>query len=251
MSDPGRIDVSVPPGVRAAFTLRHGGVSTGTHASANLGYGTGDAPGAVRANRQALCAALGISPDAVTMGTQVHGAAVDDIAGPSAGAFLDDSPAVWPERDGMVSSQPDVALMVVTADCVPVLLWSLDGTRVGAVHAGWRGIVGGVLREAVSKFSTAGLIGAAIGPCAGACCYQVDADLRGEFRARFGDTCVVDDRVDLPAAVKTALVASGVDAEHVQVDGSCTVCDDDRFFSYRRDGARTGRTGAIIWMESR
>lgn len=242
------IGVSTPPGVRAVFTTRRPGFSAGGFAERNLGGATDDEPDAVRANRRALCAELGLASRQVVMGTQVHGAVVRrcDRTDPDL-RFTEDLTG-WPEGDGLTTTAAGVALVVVVADCVPVLLWRLDGDAVGAVHAGWRGLIDGAVEAGVHALD--GAVGAAVGPCAGPCCYEVDPALRERFRGRFGAETVVGSHVDLPAATRAALIAAGVSPDAISVDGSCTVCDAERFFSYRRDGARTGRQAGVIWREA-
>jgi YfiH family protein len=244
------ISVRTTPGVRAVFTTRHGGVSNGPFASCNLGRGTGDRDNAVRENRRGLCDSLGIDPNVVRMGSQVHGTSVHDVDEPSeVGRFLGELSG-WPDGDGLVTGVMGLPLMVVVADCVPVLVWSADGRRVGAVHAGWRGLVDGILATAVSALNAASPVHAAIGPSAGPCCYEVDGELARRFADEFGPQVVEGRNVDLPQAARHALVQAGVADADIHRDGSCTVCAPERFFSYRRDGETTGRQAGLIWREA-
>lgn len=242
------IAVATPTGVRAVFTTRHGGVSTGTHAGLNLGSTSGDAPEDVRENRQRLATALGIDPDRVTMGHQVHGAEVHRIGVPTSPGRFVGPLAGWPEGDGLATGALHLPLMVLGADCLPVLLWRLDGSAVAAVHAGWRGLVAGILRNAVAALG--GPVGAAVGPGVRPCCYPVDDGLRATFTQRFGADTVAGDAVDLAGAALIDLVAAGLDDDDVAVSDACTSCDAHRFFSYRRDGERTGRQAGIVWRTS-
>ncbi len=251
MSDSDQIVVPTPAGVRALFTTRSGGVSVGPFESCNLGRGTGDRDNAVRENRRGLCASLGIDPNVVCMGTQVHGTAVQDVGEPTdPGRFLGELSG-WTECDALVTRVLELPVMVLVADCVPVLLWSADAHRVGAVHAGWRGLVDGIIAAAVATFDADVAVHAAIGPCAGPCCYRVDRDLAARFAGEFGPQVVSDDHVHLAESARHALIQAGVADAHIHRDGSCTVCSADRFFSYRRDGAATGRQAGIIWREAR
>lgn len=243
------IGVPTVAGVRALFTTRHGGVSNGPFESCNLGRGTGDRDNAVRENRRGLCDFLNVDPNVVRMGSQVHGTSVHDVDEPGeVGRFLGELSG-WPDGDGLVTSVMGLPLLVLVADCVPVLLWSADGRRVGAVHAGWRGLVGGIIANALSAMASAVPVHAAIGPCAGPCCYEVDADLALRFADEFGPQVVAGRNVDLPQAARHALVQAGVADADIHRDGSCTVCTPERFFSYRRDGEATGRQAGIIWRE--
>lgn len=248
MHDPAVIPLEgVPSAVRAAFTTRVGGVSGGTCASRNLGIASGDDPDAVRANREGLANGCGFDAARAVTLAQVHGADVIEV-GPAGGAGrFTGSLAGIDEADGCVTSAPGVALLAQGADCVPVLLWDDEGTRVAAVHAGWRGLVAGVLGHAVAAMGE-GRICAAIGPCIGPCCYPVDHALRATMAQRFGDEVVVGDAVDLRRAARRALGAGGAgNADIADVQG-CTSCDHERFFSYRRDGAGTGRQAGVIWL---
>ncbi len=236
-----------PPRVRAAFTTRTGGESTGSHASLNLGSACGDDPGNVRANRRALAGSAGFDPDRAATVTQVHEATVVGVGPLGGGGTFIGSLAGHAAADGMVTSEPGVALLVQGADCVPIVGWSADASTVMGVHAGWRGLMAGVVEAGAAMLGTPG--GVAIGACIGPCCYPVDADLREAMAIRFGDRAVCGESVDLRWAARAALVAAGIPSPQIVDVGGCTSCDDDRYFSHRRDAGHTGRQAGLIWIE--
>jgi YfiH family protein len=162
------------------------------------------------------------------------------------------------EADAALATRPGVAVGVVTADCVPVLL-AAHGA-VAAVHAGWRGLAGGVIPralEALRERAPGGALVAVVGPCIGACCYEVDAPVLDALRQRFAgalEGALAPSRpghahLDLPALARAALVAAGCAPTAVGVVAdACTRCDLERFHSYRRDGAAAGRL--LSWIEA-
>jgi YfiH family protein len=247
--------VSVPVLVRppvdgpagAAFTTRAGGAGTGAFASLNLGGGQGDDPATVRANRRAVCAALGLDPGRVAVGQQVHGADIRVLDRPHGPAPFCDALEGWPEGDGLLSRTPGLGLAVLGADCLPVLLWRRDVPGVAAVHAGWRGLVAGVVEGAVRALGDPARTGAAIGPGIGPCCYAVGEEVRGAFAARFGPGVVRGAAVDLAAAGRAALTAAGLPPSAVWAMETCTSCDEPRWFSHRRDRGVTGRQAGVVW----
>lgn len=241
------LEVATPPGVRAVFTTRIGGASDPPFAGLNLGMSTGDDPARVGSNRGRLAAHLAIDPSRIVMTNQVHGTAVRAVDGPDDPSRFIEARAGWGEGDGLATNRRDVPLMVLGADCLPVLMWCKDGSAVAAVHAGWRGLIDGVIPSGVAALG--GEVAAAIGPGAAACCYTVDDALRRRFADRYGARTIVGDRVDLRAAARIALVEAGVAETDIAVEGACTVCDATRFFSHRRDGARSGRQAGLIWRE--
>jgi len=247
VSGPVVVDVPTGAAARAVFTTRLGGASTGGLAALNLSADRGDDDAVVRGNRTALCAALGIDADGVAMARQVHGAGVREVGegddpGRFTGALRD-----WPASDALVTRVPGRALMVLGADCLPVLLWRRDATAVGAAHAGWRGLVAGVVEEAVRALGAPERTGAAIGPGIGPCCYPVSDEVRDRFMDRFGPGVVRGDAVDLAAAARVALTATGVPDADITTVAACTSCDAERFYSHRRDGAATGRHAGVVW----
>jgi len=162
------------------------------------------------------------------------------------------------EADAALATRPGVEVGVVTADCVPVLL-AAHGA-VAAVHAGWRGLAGGVIPRALEALREAAPEAAplaVVGPCIGACCYEVDEPVLVAMRARFGDaldgaltpTRVGHARLDLSALARAALIAAGCAPAAVGVvTDACTRCDAARFHSFRRDGAAAGRL--LSWIEA-
>lgn len=226
------------PGARALFTTRRGGVSSGPYASLNLGRWTDDEPAAVRRNRDSLERELGVR---LVFGRQVHGAYVNAVtAAPIDGAI----PA---EADGQATSVGGLAPMVLTADCLPVAIAG-DGV-VAIVHAGWRGLAGGVIAagvRAVRELGASGPLGAAIGPGAGPCCYEVSEDVHGAFSS-YGASVRHGDNLDLKSIARIALRRAGVAAVH---DAElCTICSDAAlFFSHRRDRGITGRQAGVAWL---
>ena len=232
----------------AGFTTRAGGVSAGPFASLNLGSDKDDPDDNVRENRRRACAPLGVDAAAVSANRQVHGADVRRVACAPAGGFtghLRD----WPQADGMVTEAAGAPLAVFGADCLPVLMWRRDRPLVGAAHAGWRGLVAGVLEATVAELGAPAATGVAIGPGIGPCCYPVSAEVRERFAGRFGDGVVAGEAVDLALAARRALVAAGVPDAAIQTVAACTSCEEARFFSYRRNGRGTGRQVGIVWAE--
>ena len=225
-----------------AFTSRQGGVSDGSFASLNLGFATADDSGRVAENRRRALAAAGADAARAVSLRQRHGTVVVD-AGAVAGGYLDAS-VRWPEGDALVTGEPGLPVIAHGADCLTAALVAADGSRLAVVHAGWRGLVAGVLEAAAGRVGPG--FAAFVGPGAGACCYEVGDDVAGPLRERFGDDVVSGGRADLATAARRALEGAG--AGEVVTSGLCTICDPDRFHSHRRDGAGSGRQAVIAQL---
>ncbi|MGQ9660319.1 MAG: peptidoglycan editing factor PgeF [Thermochromatium sp.] len=240
-------DWPAPASVRACTTTRLGGVSRGPFASLNLGDQVGDDPRHVAHNRDILCSHLGL-PAAPLWLRQVHGCEV---------ARADCPVAPVPAADAAIATTPGVVCAVTTADCLPLLLCDDQGTCVSAVHAGWRGLVGGVLERAVAAMAVAPerllvWMGPAIGPEA----FEVSPEVRAAFVAEHPESDVAfrpspsatqEARwlADLFELARLRLARLGI--ERVYGGGDCTFSQPRRFFSYRRDGT-TGRLASLIWL---
>jgi hypothetical protein len=235
-------DWAVPANVKALQTTRNGGASRMPWASFNLGDHVGDDLAAVAANRQALRAALPGEPRWLR---QVHGIVAVDAG----------REAKTEAADAAFARRPGAVCVVMTADCLPVLLCDRRGAVVAAAHAGWRGLLGGVLESAVAAMVAApGELLAWLGPAIGPRCFEVGTEVREAFAARN------------PSA-SAAFVATGPDKwlcdiyqlarqrlERIEVGAisggrACTFSEPERYFSYRRDRT-TGRMASLIWLDS-
>jgi hypothetical protein len=247
MSGPELIEVPTGAPARAVFTTRRGGVSAAPFDELNLGSDRSDADRAVRANRRLVCDAVGVDAASVSLGRQVHGAEVRTLPAPSRPGLFTGALRGWPEGDALATRRAGLGLMVLGADCLPVLLWRRDEPAVAAAHAGWRGLVAGVLAAAADALGHPERLGAAVGPGIGPCCYPVSAEVRDRFAAAFGEGVVRGPAVDLAAAARAALVAEGVPAAAIETVPACTSCEPERFYSFRRDGEACGRQAGLVW----
>ena len=244
------------PGIRHGFLTRHGGVSKGIYRSLNCGLGSKDDGAAVVENRVRALRMAGLAEDSLVTAYQVHSAKV---------AMVDDA---WqrdnrPEVDGLVSRTPGVSLGILTADCVPVLFADPEAGVIGAVHAGWKGAVTGVLPETIEAMIALGAgrdrIRAGVGPAIAQKSYEVGP----EFPQRFIDLDPANAKYfttstrcrhfmfDLVGFVAQQLAALGLAA--VEVAGNDTCAEADDFFSYRRTTLQRepdyGRQISIIGLE--
>src|SRR3954454_499144 len=243
MADLDLIEWEAPGPYRVAFSTRNGGVSEGPFTSLNLGILTEDDHAAVVRNRRILCDAIGADPDGATMAWQRHGANV--TRADARGIVMPGT--VYDHCDGLWSDEPGRAMLLLTADCMPIALARTEGDTpaVGILHAGWRGLLAGIVAGGVRALAARSLA-AAIGPSIGPCCYEVGEEVSTPFREAFGEDVVRGDKLDLWTAAERALRAAGVD--RVDRADLCTSCNADRFFSHRRDHGRTGRQGVIAYV---
>ena len=231
------------PGARAVFTTRRGGFSSGPYAELNLGRLTGDDPEAVMRNRELLQSRLG---GRLAMIRQVHGPLVlrrDDpgqASGPAPEAALE-------EADGQATGLPEIAPIVLTADCLPIAV--AGGGAVAMLHAGWRGLADDVIEEgvrAVRELGGGSALSAAIGPGAAGCCYEVGEEVHERFTGS-GERVHRGRNLDLKLIAREKLERAGVATIH---DAElCTICSPSSlFFSHRRDRGVTGRQAGIAWL---
>lgn len=237
-------DWPAPANVRAFSTTRAGGVSSPPFQSLNLSFASGDDPECVKRNRARVESGLNL-PESPRWLKQVHGNRVVDAA----------RAARHPAADAATSGRSNQVLAVTAADCIPVLFCECHGRQVAAAHAGWRGLAAGVLENTVAALaSDPTQLLAWLGPGIGADAFEVGPEVRDAFLAGDPDAAPAfrpgnGDRLlaDLYRLARLRLERSGVNAvfgaEH------CTYRDAARFFSYRRDGKRSGRMGTFIWLE--
>ena len=248
------------PKLVQAVSGRLGGVSEGHLRSLNLSLVVNDRREAVLENRRRLAEALAIPPGRLLKPRQVHG--VDCLVVGSAETAaglpgLEDSPLV---ADCLLTAEPDLYLFMTFADCVPVLLHDPTRGVVGLAHAGWKGTLAGiaqravlVAREAFGSRPEDLLVG--IGPSIGPCCYEVGEEVAEAARRAFPKGADLLARVaggsvhlDLWRANALQLEAVGVPAANIEIAGTCSACNVDRFFSHRREAGKTGRMGAVIGL---
>ena len=215
------------------FSTRAGGVSEGPYDSLNLGRMTGDDVERVDENRRRLCAEVGGTPERLALNRQIHSSLVH-CAEPGARGE---------PGDGLWTEEPDLPVLVMSADCVPIALARVGDGRPGVavLHAGWRGLLAGVVAEGVAALG--GTAHAAIGPAIGPCCYEVGARWRSPSQRRSARTCCTA-ASSISGQRPSVLCARRVSRTIERVD-LCTSCNPDRFFSHRRTGKPRGVQGVI------
>jgi YfiH family protein len=246
----------LPANVGALATTRLGGVSLAPFddgrggGGLNLGLHVKDDPDAVRENRSRLQALLPGRPAWIA---QVHGVGVVDAALVQPGAPVQTG-------DASLAADPGVVCAILTADCLPVLLADLEGKVVGAAHVGWRGLAAGVLGATVARMREqgAGEITAWLGPAIGPQAFEVGPDVLGAFRAALPDGQAEEAfkpypgregkyLADMPLLARRLLARAGLTRVHG--GERCTFTERDRFYSYRRDGAGSGRQASLIFIK--
>jgi YfiH family protein len=234
------------PSVRAAFSVRSGGVSVGPYVSLNLGAHVGDDPAAVAENRRRLRSALALPSEPLWL-SQQHGIHVVDAD------TVPSSPQSAPIGDAAVTREPGRVLAVLVADCLPVLLADEGGRAVAVAHAGWRGLSAGVIEAAIGALAIdPQRLRAWIGPGIGPAHFEVGEEVRTAFCAHDQQAVAAFERnsrgrwqCDLYRLVEQRLARSGVTS--VAGERRCTYAEAASFYSFRRDGA-TGRMAALIWI---
>lgn len=235
------------PRVRRVVTTREGGASRAPFDTFNLSSSIGDDPDAVAANRRRLATGIGLSETSVIWMRQVHGTSVAVVVEPRADEVAD--------VDAMVTDQPNLALAVLSADCVPVLLADPAAGVVGVAHAGRVGAAAGVVPAAVAAMTRLGAdaerIEALLGPAVCGSCYEVPAEMRAQVHKVLPDSACATRAgtpgLNLRSGLQRQLRELGIG--RIDVDPRCTV-EEVSLYSHRRDG-RTGRLASVTWLDSR
>lgn len=242
-----------------ALSERGGGNSAPPFAGLNLASHVGDDAAAVDANRDTLLAALGLGDwrSQLTVPEQVHGDHVHIVEERDRGRGAMASSGTPPvtATDALVTGLPDTPLMLLFADCVPVVLVA-PGPCVAVAHAGWRGALAGIAGQTVTELkekadcdgaAIRAYIGAHIGPCH----YEVDSKIMSQFVTAFGTVARAESEgLDLGAVVAMSMIHAGVDPCNIARLGQCTAETTDRFFSYRAEAGLTGRHCALACILS-
>ncbi len=240
--------------IKHMFSTRVGGVSGGCFSSWNFAEGASDTPDStenVLKNYAIAANVFGMREKDVCRAFQTHSANVLTVDKSHRGIGITSSHRGF-MFDGLVTAEKGIILSVRTADCVPVLLCDSTAGVIAAVHSGWRGTAKRISAVAVEKMvrlgACRGRIVAAIGPCAGVECYRVGNELRHHFTsdcfAEYDDGC----HLDLVYANTKVLLQAGIAKQNIYSSGCCTVCDEENFFSHRRDGVRRGVMAAFITL---
>lgn len=238
-------DWPAPASVRAACTLRTGGVSQAPFDSFNVADHVNDAPEHIAANRELLKKSLNLPNDPIWL-NQTHSTIVVD-------ACVENR---HKEADAAFTKTTNQVCVVLTADCLPILLCNTKGTIVAAIHGGWRGLLNGVIENTVTAIHQPGETWLAwLGPAISAAHFEVGHEVRDQFLLKYPDSISAFTpspqgrwMADLFAIARLLLLKSGVSS--VYGGEYCTFANPDKFYSYRRDGNQTGRIASLVWITS-
>ncbi len=231
----------------AGFSTRHGGISPAPFDSLNLGLSTQDERVNVLANRERLFGPVGVSLDRLAIAGQVHGTRICEV----------DRPGLYRGFDGLVTRLPGLVLCLSAADCASVLLMDPVARIAGACHAGWRGVVGGIVEKTLALMKSLGadpeVIRAYVSPCISVEHFEVGDEVARLFDSRYvmEGTGERKPHVDLKAAINGQLIAAGVPGKYCEISQYCTVEQGRHFFSYRAEQGKTGRLMGFIGMREK
>ena len=247
-------------GIKHAFTTKLHGKSIVRPDTLNMSLNVNDDVDFIIQNRKAVCHALNLSFDRLTTPQQVHSAEslyVDaSLSGRGREVFAD----AITQTDALFTDVKDIPLMLLFADCTPIIISDPVKKVVAAIHAGWRGTVQMIVQKTIEKMSEqlgvqAKDCMAAVGPAMGPCCYKVGEEVYNSARQNLPDYEKLFSFqsegqwfFDLWQANKNQLLTAGLPEENIAVSGICTQCNKELFFSHRADNGKTGRFAAIIWI---
>lgn len=246
-------DWLAPPNIHAVMTTRRGGVSRAPYDELNLGYATKDDRAAVAENERLVASALAVQTAAIRWVYQVHGVDVHHAESLPVNTPLGATTTVG---DAIVSHTPSLVCGIKIADCMPVLFAARNGAAIGAAHAGWRGLSGGVLENTVAAMRTnPAEIVAWMGPCIGPKAFEVGEEVRDAFVKHDASAALhFSPRAapgkflcDMYSIARLRLGAMGISA--VTGGDYCTLDQSDLFFSHRRNPL-TGRMAAFVWIDA-
>ncbi|MBC8491998.1 MAG: peptidoglycan editing factor PgeF [Candidatus Marinimicrobia bacterium] len=230
-------------GICHGFSTRAGGVSNSPHNTLNLGLSVGDTPENVHKNRKLFFQALKSDPQQFAQGVQVHGNTIQIV----------DHPDTFESTDALITIRKNIPLVIKTADCTPVILFEPEQRVVAAVHAGWRSVVRGILKNTIRTMvrdfnCNPENIKCATGPSIRSCCYEVKSDVS----SRFPDDVLVrhnsNEYLDIPKAIQLRLIDQGIQIENIDDSQLCTACNEKLFFSHRREKGKTGRMMMAVYL---
>ncbi len=235
------------PNLIAAESTRHGGISPAPFDSLNLGINTTDTPENVAENRRRFFDAIGAGAHSFAYANQIHG--TDILYATEAGRF--------DEYDALITNQPGLLIGVTVADCVPILIYDQAHQAVAAIHAGWRGTVGGIVTKTLTlmqqQFGTvAGSCYAYVGTCIDECSFEVGPEVAEQFAPTYKQTKSGTGKVyvDLKGANVACLTSFGIPPKQIDVSPFSTVINNNDYFSYRAENGQTGRMLAAIGLKS-
>lgn len=210
----------------------------------NLGYNTSEKKEEVAENRLLLSDSLNLDSDWIAYADQVHGTRVRSVTGGG----------TYPETDGLITRVPGLTLAIQVADCAAVLLWDPQNRVIGALHAGWRGASGEIVTLGVEKMIAEGAdlgnIKAYVSPCISKKNFEVGHEVAEQFRDEFVDyNSFSKPHVDLKDVLKNQLISNKINAANIEINDKCTVADEDQFYSFRREGKKSGRMLALIQIQ--
>jgi YfiH family protein len=233
------------PGLVAAQSTRHGGVSSAPYYSLNLGKSTDDDPDHVAENRRRFCAALGFRPEQLALSRQVHGDRIQVVSAPGLSEGF----------DALVTDQPGILLGVSVADCTPTLIFYQKNKAIAAIHAGWKGTAAGIVAKTLNFMAEQfGSIGANcrayVGTCIDECSFEVGDEVATVFADHFKrfDADKGKFFVDLKKANTAQLLAFGIPADQIEISPYSTVLHNEDYFSHRQEKGITGRMLAVIGL---
>ncbi len=243
--------------VRHGMSTRLGGVSDGIFESMNLSFTRGDTKENVAENYRRFCAAVGVPVERCVMTRQTHSVNVRCVTSEDAGCGVMRE-RTYDEVDALVTNEPELPLVILTADCVPLFFADPKRRVVAAAHSGWRGTANAIGAEVVRVMKESyGCdpedILCGVGPSIGPCCFEVDLPVYEAFAEKpfFDPCCVVDDKngkyhVDLWEINRRILLSAGIPAENITVGDLCTRCYPDLLWSHRATGGERGSLAGVI-----
>jgi YfiH family protein len=247
--------------IRHFVSTRTGGFSEFPYNSLNLGLHVGDDPDTVLKNRRRLAEAIGIPLNQFTIAKQIHSGNVRVVTNRLRGSGSTDHEDAVADTDAMVTDTPGICLIVLVADCVPMLFFDPSRRAIGVAHAGWRGTLKSVASNTVTAMkeafgSSPGDIIVGIGPSVGPCCYRVGPDVISQVKIVFQgrNDFIVDESksgkgyLDLWKANLERLLHAGIERNNIEIAMRCTCHEPDLFFSYRNQGGNTGRFASGIML---
>ncbi|HGJ64132.1 TPA: peptidoglycan editing factor PgeF [bacterium] len=244
------LDKSFP--LICATSTRLGGVSPKPYNTLNLAYHVGDNPKNVMKNRELFCHELGIEASSLVLANQVHGDRVELIEDKLAGCGAYGIDDAIPNTDAMITMSNKVSIGIMTADCVPVMIYDPVKSAIGVAHAGWKSAILMIASKTIKNMNEA--FGTnpsdcivAFGASIKACCYEVGKEIISQFDAIFGvGRCTKDNNLDLPKAVEFQLIDIGVKKENISSNNVCTACNLGLYYSHRAENGVTGRMMSVM-----